>query len=145
MTRFLLDTNIISHVTKPSPAASLLQWMADQPDEDLFIATLSIGEIQRGIFQMQEGRKRRALELWFSGPTGPQALFKHRVLSFDEAAALVWAQLMADGTVSGRPRNALDMIIAAIATVNDCTVVTANEKDFRGAVAYVNPVRSGAT
>lgn len=145
MSRYLLDTNIISHVTKPLPSATLMQWMAEQVDEDLFIATLSIGEIQRGIFQMEEGRKKRTLQHWFSGPTGPQALFRHRVLAFDETAALVWARLMADGTVSGRPRSALDMIIAAIAAVNGCTVVTANEKDFRGAVEYVNPVRSGIT
>src|SRR5215207_4004818 len=97
MTHYLLDTNIISHVIKPSPPAPLVQWMAERADEDLFISTLSLAEIRRGILQMPEGRKRHELEDWFSGPSGPQGLFRYRVLSFDESAALVWARLMAEG------------------------------------------------
>ena len=142
MTRYLLDTNIISQAIKPSPPDALVQWMADQADEDLLIASLSLAEIQRGILQMPEGRKKRDLEGWFSGPKGPQALFRHRVLPFDERAALVWAQLMAEGTIKGQPRSALDMIIAATAAVHACIVVTDNEKDFRNAVELFNPIRS---
>jgi len=48
---------------------------------------------------------------------------------------------MADGTATGRPRNALDMIIAAIAEANECVVVTDNEKDFAG-LEIVNPIRT---
>jgi len=32
---YLLDTNIISNITKPAPSAALLDWMADQVDKDL--------------------------------------------------------------------------------------------------------------
>jgi predicted nucleic acid-binding protein len=141
MTRYLLDTNIISQAIKPSPPDALVQWMANQADEDLLIASLSLAEIQRGILQMPEGRKKRDLEGWFSGPKGPQALFRHRVLPFDERAALAWAQLMAEGTIKGQPRSALDMIVAATAAVHACIVVTDNEKDFRNAVELFNPIR----
>jgi predicted nucleic acid-binding protein len=55
------------------------------------------------------------LEAWFSGPGGPQALFAGRVLPFDDVAVLIWARLMAEGSAKGRPRSALDMIIAAVA------------------------------
>jgi predicted nucleic acid-binding protein len=47
---------------------------------------------------------------------------------------------MAEGTAKGKPRSALDTIIAAIAEVNDCIVVTDNEKDFAD-VKIVNPLR----
>jgi predicted nucleic acid-binding protein len=140
VTRCLLDTHLISAVTKPSPAESLLAWMADQADEDLFIASLTIAEIRRGVLEMPAGRKRNQLAAWFAGPEGPSALFAGRVLPFDEPAALVWARLMAEGTASGRPRSALDTIIAAIAESNDCTVVTDNEKDFAG-IDIINPLR----
>lgn len=140
MTRFLLDTNIISNVTKPVPSRALVAWMAEQIDEDLFISSLTVTEIHRGVLEMPSGRKRRALENWFFGPEGPQALFAGRVLAFDENAGLVWARLMAEGTVVGRPRSALDMIIAAVAEANDCVVVTDNEKDFAG-LKIVNPMR----
>lgn len=141
--RYLLDTNIISNATKPSPSESLLAWLADQNDEDLYIASLTVAEIRRGILEKPAGKRRDDLEDWFGGPEGPQALFAGRVLTFDEAAALIWARFMADGKASGRPRSALDTIIAALAEANGCIVVTDDAKDFHG-VEIVNPLRGAA-
>jgi hypothetical protein len=139
--RWLLDTNVISNVTKPKPSEALVAWMAEQADEDLVISSLTIAEIRRGILEKPAGKKRRDLERWFGGPDGPPALFAGRVLPFDEKAALIWARLMVDGRAKGRPRNALDMIIAAVAEANDCVIVTDNERDFEG-MPVVNPLRA---
>lgn len=87
MSRSLLDTNIISHVTKPVPSEALVAWMTEQSDEDLFISALTVVEIRRGILEKPAGKKRRELERWFSGPEGPQALFAGLVLPFDERPA----------------------------------------------------------
>jgi predicted nucleic acid-binding protein len=141
VTRYLLDTNIISNATKPFPSEPLLEWMAEQADEDLYISSLSVAEIRRGILEKPAGKKRRELEEWFMGPEGPQALFRGRVLAFEERAALLWAGLMAEGTAAGRPRNALDMMVAAIADAHGCVVVTDNEKHFPG-VNLLNPLRA---
>jgi toxin FitB len=140
VTRYLLDTNIISNLTKPAPSETLVAWMAEQADEDLFIASLTLAELRRGVLEQPAGRRRRALERWFAGPDGPPALFAGRVLAFDEPAALSWARLMAEGTAAGRPRSALDMIVAAVAEAHDCLVVTDNERDFAG-LPIINPVR----
>jgi predicted nucleic acid-binding protein len=140
VTRYLLDTNIISNVVKPRPSESLLSWMSIQCDEDLFIASLTVGEIRRGILEKPRGKKRDVLDKWFSGPEGPQALFAGRILSFDDKASLIWARLMAEGKKAGRPRSGLDMIIAAVAGANECVLVTDNEKDFAG-LQVVNPAR----
>ena len=59
---YLLDTNIISNITKSSPSASLLAWMAEQPEEDLHISSLTVAEIQRGILEKPAGKRRRELE-----------------------------------------------------------------------------------
>jgi len=142
VSRYLLDTNIISNITKPAPSQSLLAWMAEQTDEDLFIASLTVAEIRRGVLEKPAGRKRDQLEAWFAGPEGPSALFAGRILPFDEKAGLVWARLMAEGTAAGRPRSALDTIIAAVAESYDCVVVTDNEKDFAG-IPIINPLRGG--
>jgi predicted nucleic acid-binding protein len=104
--------------------------MAEQSDEHLFIASLTVAEIRRGVLEKPAGKRRDQLEAWFGSPEGPQALFAGRVLPFDESAGLTWARLMADGRAQGRPRSALDTIIAAVAEANDCVVVTGNEKDF---------------
>ncbi|WP_222319259.1 PIN domain-containing protein [Rhizobium leguminosarum] len=138
--RYLLDTNILSNVTKPAPSEPLLAWMAVQTDTDLFISSLTVAEIRRGVLEKPAGKKRHQLEAWFSGPEGPQALFAGRILAFDEKAGVIWARLMADGRAKGRPRSGLDMIIAAVAEANGCIVVTDNEKDFDG-LDIVNPLR----
>ena len=138
MTRYLLDTNIISDVIRPEPSQALLAWLGAQKDDDVFIASLTVAEIQRGILEKPPGRQRDALDIWFSGPEGPLALFAGRILSFDQRAGLLWVRLMADGKAAGRPRNQLDMIIASIAMANECIVVTDNEKDFAD-TAILNP------
>jgi toxin FitB len=138
--RYLLDTNILSNITKATPSASLIAWMAEQVDQDLFIASLTIAEIWQGVLEKPAGKRRDQLETWFSGPEGPQTLFAGRVLPFDEKAALIWGRLMANGKTKGRPRSALDTIIAAVAEANDCVVVTDNEKDF-AEIEILNPLR----
>ena len=140
MTRYLLDTNIISNATKPLPAPSLMAWLAERTDAELCIASLTVAEISRGVLGQPPGRRRERLEAWFSGPEGPQALFAGRVLAFDESAALIWARLMVAGKTVGRPRSALDMIIAAVAIANGCVVATDNERDFAG-IETINPLR----
>lgn len=140
MTRYLLDMNIISNALKPNPAVSLTTWMAEQSDGSLFLASMTIAEIQRGILLLPEGRKRSALEIWFSGPAGLLALFSGHILPFDERAGRAWARLMAEGQQTGRPRSPLDMIVAATAEAHDCIVVTDNERDFAG-LTVINPLR----
>ena len=139
--RYLLDTNIISNLVKAVPSESLLAWMGGQADQDLFIASLTLAEIRRGVLEKPAGRRRDELDAWFHGPEGPQALFAGRILHFDDKAGLVWARLMAEGRAKGRPRSGLDMIIAAVAVANECVVVTDNEKDFAG-LEIVNPLRT---
>ena len=141
MSRFLLDTNIISNAVRPRPSASLLVWMAERSDEELFISALTLAEIERGIRQLPDGRRKTDLAAWFDGPEGPAALFAGRIVAFDAAAASIWARLMADGQRAGRPRSALDMIVAAAAEAVGAIVVTDNERDFDG-LGYINPLRS---
>jgi toxin FitB len=140
VSRYLLDTNILSNPNKPAPSRLLADWMAAQDDEDLFIASICVAEIWRGVQECPAGRKKTELERWFSGPNGPQAVFAGRILPFDEKAGLVWGRLMAEGTITGHPRSALDMILAAVAEASGCIVVTDNEKHFRG-LNFINPMR----
>ena len=143
MTRYLLDTNIVSEALKPRPSAVIADWLQGEDDADLYIATLSVAEIWRGVLTTPTGRRRRELELWFAGPLGPQWLFRDRVLSFDERAAIEWGKIIAEVRAMGRPRSPLDMIIAATAAANGCVVVTDNERHFRGVVEIFNPMRNG--
>jgi predicted nucleic acid-binding protein len=140
VTRYLLDTNILSNIVKPVPSPSLSKWLKSQKNIDLFISVVTLAEIKRGILEMPTGKKRRELDDWFDSPAGPPSLFKGRILPFDHRASLLWAQLMAEASTKGRPRAAFDTMIAAIAVINDCIIVTDNEKDFSGH-NVLNPLR----
>ncbi|MEF0943253.1 PIN domain-containing protein [Rhizobium sp. BR 362] len=141
MTRYLLDNNVISNTVKPEPAPGLAGWFQAQIDDDLFIAAFTIAEIQRRILIKPAGRKRDDLETWFLGAQGPLAYFAGRILPFDESAALIWAQLMAEGRAAGRQRDPMEMLIASVAIANECTIATDNEADFWG-LDIVNPLRA---
>jgi predicted nucleic acid-binding protein len=138
--RYLLDTNILSDPTKPRPSQPLADWLAKQSQDDLFIASLSVAEIWRGVEEKPEGRRRTELESWFEGPNGPQSVFAGHVLPFDEKAAIVWGRIMAEGTRGRRPRSPIDMILAAVAEANGIILVTGNEKHFAG-MKFINPMR----
>ena len=60
--RYLLDTNIISDITKRVPSKSLVAWMSEQNDEDLFIASLTLAEIRRGVLEKPAGKRRDQLQ-----------------------------------------------------------------------------------
>ena len=138
--RYLLDTNVVSEAVRLRPSPALVVWLEGQPNEALFISALTLAEIRRGILEKDAGRRRRELEAWFAGPEEPGTLFAGRVLSFDKKAALVWARLMAEGTAAGRPRSALDMMVAATAAAHGLIVATSNERHFRDiGVTWLNP------
>jgi predicted nucleic acid-binding protein len=138
----LLDTNIVSEISKPQPAPAIADWLRRQTAADLFISTLTMAEIWRGILELPIGRRRRALEVWFAGPEGPRAMFRDRIEVFVERAAFEWGRIMAEGRATGHSRSPIDMIIAATAIANNCVVVTANERYFEGAVEFLNPLRA---
>ena len=139
MTRYLLDTNVVSNLTKPAPPPGLLAWMGERTDAELYISTITLAEIARGVLEAPEGKRRRDLQAWFDGPSGPQALFAGRVLTFDEPSALVWARLMSEGRAARQTRSAIDVMIAAIAVVSGCIVVTANARHFEGVAPFIDP------
>ena len=68
MTRYLLDTNVLSDLVRPVPSASLIAWMAERADADLFISALTVAEIRRGILELRLARREDALSA--INPTG---------------------------------------------------------------------------
>jgi predicted nucleic acid-binding protein len=103
--RYLLDTNIISNVTKPTPSAALLAWMSEQNDDDLYIASLTVAELRRGVLEGDA----------ISSRPGLAGRKDHR--RFSRAAYF---------PLTKRPGwSALDIVIAAVAEANGCVVVTA--------------------
>ncbi|TCU20445.1 type II toxin-antitoxin system VapC family toxin [Rhizobium sullae] len=128
--RLLLDTNVLSEVTKPRPEARVLHWLDGLDEDRAFISVVSIAEIRRGVALMANGRKRDALAEWLVRDL-PQR-FERRVIPVDEPVALAWGDLMGLAKRSGRGLASMDGLIAATAMAHDLTLATRNIRDFDG-------------
>ncbi|RWL82050.1 MAG: type II toxin-antitoxin system VapC family toxin [Mesorhizobium sp.] len=128
--RLLLDTNVLSEVTRPAPDTRVLEWLNELDEDRSFISVVSIAEIRRGVALMDEGRKREALAEWLARDL-PQR-FDQRVLPVDEAVALAWGDLMGLAKRRGRGLSSMDGMIAATAIARKLTLATRNTKDFEG-------------
>lgn len=136
--RLLLDTNVLSEVTKPSPDEGVLRWIHGLDEDRAFISIVSIAEIRRGIALMDCGRKRDALDEWLKHDL-PQR-FENRIIPVEESVALAWGDLMALAKRSGSGLASMDGLIAATAVAHQLTLATRNTKDFEGfEVDIINP------
>jgi len=132
---YLIDTNIISEVRKGDRCnARVSAWFASVADEDLFLSTLVLGEIRKGIELARSGDpdKAAALERWLRQV---ESAFDGRVLGIDNAASDRWGRMCAI-----RPIPAIDGLLAATAMTNGLTLVTHNDRNVAGLGASVlNP------
>lgn len=136
--RLLLDTNVLSEVTKPSPDEGVLRWIHGLDEDRTFISIVSVAEIRRGVALMDSGRKRDALGEWLAHDL-PQR-FENRIIPVEGPVALAWGDLMALAKRSGRGLASMDGLIAATAVAHQLTLATRNTKDFEGfGVDIINP------
>jgi len=136
VTRFLLDTNVISELRKTKPHGAVVAWLETLRVEQIFLSAVTMGELQTGVelTRKQNPAKAREIESWLSSVEMSFAF-----VAMDPACFREWSRLMA-----GKP-DALreDAMIAATAKVHGFTVATRDEKDFRHlGVEIVNPFRS---
>ena len=131
--RFLLDTCVVSEFARPRPAASVTGWLAAQREEDLYLSVLTLGEIQKGIAALADGRRQARLQAWLDDDL--QQRFGGRIVGITAQVALLWGRISGEAARRGRPVPVIDALIAASASAIDATVVTRNESDLRNAGA----------
>lgn len=130
---YLLDTNIISELRRQKPHGAVVNWLSSVEDKDLFISSVTIGEIQAGIeiTREQDLEKACQLEQWLD-----LVADAYNILPMDSNIFRTWAKLM------HKTSNTLyeDAMIAATAKVNNLIVTTRNISDFRSfGVKLFNP------
>jgi Predicted nucleic acid-binding protein, contains PIN domain len=60
---YLIDTNVISELTKPNPNAQVEQWFGERDAGLLFLSVLTLGELRKGIESLPIGTKRQRLAI----------------------------------------------------------------------------------
>lgn len=121
---YLLDTNVISELAKPSPNPAVLKELKKNED---FCALSSVvwQETIHGYESMPEGKRKE--KVW-------QYLLKiqetYQILPYDSFAAQICGELQARCERKGKavPKN--DSQIAATAIANNMVLVTHNVSDF---------------
>ena len=125
---FLLDTNVVSEIRKGRRAdPNVSGWYAGVDESALFISSLTVGEIRKGIeLARRRGDVRQAetLEEWLKTVV---ERFLGRILSVDTDVADAWGRMSAI-----RPAPVLDALLAATASVHGMTLVTRNVADVEG-------------
>jgi toxin FitB len=134
---YLVDTNVLSELTKPAPEPRVEDFLR-QAKHSVFVSVLSMGEIRKGIALLPASNRRALLEVWLSTEIMPW--LGRRVLPVTLEIAERWGELAAQLRVNGSPRPVVDSVLAATALHHDLIVVTRNVSDYSGmGVTVLNP------
>ncbi len=138
MTGFLLDTNVISELTRPIPDSNVVAFLNNQPD--LWLCTIVLHELDYGLNLLPEGQRRDNLTFAI---TALVANYEDRIIPLDRAAARAASDLRAKARAGGRVLHLGDALIAGTAASRALTVATRNTADFKGlGVPLANPWRA---
>ena len=136
---WLVDANVLSEPTRPSPDAGVVDWLRLH-ERELRVDPVIVGELRFGILLLPAGKRRTRLLRWFDEGVG-----RVECLPWDAATGLRWAELLADLRHRGKTMPLKDSMIAATALVHGLTVVTRNVRDFRTAKVDVLDPFEGTT
>ncbi|MEM7091813.1 MAG: type II toxin-antitoxin system VapC family toxin [Actinomycetota bacterium] len=126
---YLLDTNVLSELMRPRPAAGVVGWTREQPLERLHVAAVTIAEVHFGLALIEDDERHRELRRRFDRLVVDG--FSARVIDFDRHVAAECGRLQAQRCRTGRPMSVPDAQIAATARTSDLVVATRNVRDFR--------------
>jgi len=130
--KYILDTNVISELTKTNPNPKVLDFLNSLEEEDIYLSSITIGEIYFGIQKLPHGKKKEKLLSWIENKLLPR--FHHKVISIDTDVMLQWAILTNELKTKGMPLPIMDSLIGATCIAKNFTLITRNEKDFQ----YIN-------
>jgi len=130
LTRYLVDTNVISQSgpTRAAPAG-LISWMRAHSDS-LYLSAVTAAEIQDGIAKAKrEGaaRKAAALAAWFETLLH---LYSERILPLDVPTARIAGLLSDHARAAGHAPGFPDIVIAANARTHNLTILSRNLRHF---------------
>jgi toxin FitB len=126
---FLLDTCVISELTKPEPDESVLGWFSLRAEDELYLSVMTLAELEKGLAKLPPSRKRKRLTDWVRGDL--MRRFEGRLLALDLLVARAWGEMVGMSEKSGQPLPVIDSLIAATATAHGMQLVSRNEEDFK--------------
>ena len=134
----IVDTNVLSELTRPRPDAAVLRWLDDQPLAEVATTAITAAELRYGVARLPAGRRRNRLDRAVTDML--EVDFRDRVVAFDAAAAAQYDRVVLDRERMGRPIMLADAQIAAICAAQAAALATRNIRDFEGVgITLINP------
>lgn len=135
MTRFILDTNVVSELVRPSPSQQVVSFLDQEPD--LWMSAILFHELMYGLERVTDAVRKRKLLNFVSAI---KMRFKGRILVVDVTVAEAAGRLRAFAAAKGRALAPLDSLMAATAMVHGAVLATRNTRDFLDlSIEIVNP------
>jgi predicted nucleic acid-binding protein len=125
---WLLDTCVVSELVRPRPKASVVKWVRERDERELFLSVITIGELEKGIAKLGASKRRAALEQWVRQDLA--ARFRDRLLAIDANVAARRGAMAGASEARGQPLPVIDSLIAATSLQHDLVVVTRNTQDL---------------
>ena len=125
---YLVDTCFLSELRKRQPNRGVINWLKGVDEQQLFISTVSICEIQQGISKLDDPLLQQKLTAWLDDILLPW--FGGRVIAIDIELARHWGDLLGKFSKKGLPRPIMDTLIAASAERHNLILITPNTIDF---------------
>jgi len=120
---YLLDTNILSELVKKRPNPQVLSQLRSKSTLTLFTSCICIMELRFG------SALRDDFEVFWE-KINKEIISRVKILPIGEKEALVSGDILADLRKTGQSIGVEDVLIAASALTNQCTIVTANTRHF---------------
>lgn len=135
MSGYLIDTNVVSELTKTSPHPNVIAFLSGR--DDLWLSSVVLHELEFGLRSLPEGRRRGDLEMVLSDFITE---FEDRILPLERMEAVWSARLRAEAHLAGRVLHLGDALIAGTARAHGLSIATRNVRDFDGLdVKVTNP------
>lgn len=125
---YLLDTCVVSELTKKKPPPRVVQWLGETDEASLFLSVLTIGEIEKGIAKLSDQKKANKLRQWLDRELIRR--FGPRIIPMNLQTMRAWGRLVGLHEKEGTPSPVIGALLAATALDHDMTLVTRNTKDL---------------
>jgi predicted nucleic acid-binding protein len=136
--QFLLDTNVLSEMSRPRPAPTVVTWLRNIPLDAMFLSDVVIAEIRFGTENIGNSARRDSLLNWLKNDVRPS--FAGRILPVTEDIFVRWRWIVETNRRKGHTFEQSDALLAATAVHHNLTVVTRDIKPFeRSEVACLDP------
>jgi toxin FitB len=104
----------------------------------LYLASVSLGELKRGIVKLANGKRKVFLQEWLTENVMDR--FGDRVLPLGHDICLRWGEMQAQLEKQGTPMPVIDGLIAATALEHQLTIISRNTADMKASgAALLNP------